>query len=215
MNEKIIPIKSDSPKFDGSWFAPMPPAIAITGLFAAIMLNAGVARSADDPSYNAGVLTIPVVSTDDQVGRYQDVTMQLSAQGLWQLTGGRTVGGSPAVYLAPISEVVLIKNAEVPAQVFLRVSGTFPSGCGSPGRVSQRRVGNRFDTVLADGFQAYEVALCTAVMTPYVKTIPLPVYGLSAGTYSYSINGGVTGSFVLQTANEVPGDCLGSTACQK
>ena len=210
--------RSGCRRFHLNWFAATPLSKAITGLLAASMLYCGAAWSADEPSYKNGVLTIPTVSTDDQVGQYQDVTLRMDAQGLWQLTNVRAVGGDQSVfrsvYLAPVSEVAPIETTGAPAQVLLRVSGTFTSGCGSPGRISQRLVGNRFDILLADGFTSYDVALCTAVMTPYVKTIPLPVYGLSTGTYSYNVNG-VSGSFVLPAANEIAGDCLGSAACQK
>ena len=48
---------------------------------------------------------------------------------------------------------------------------------------------------------------------PFRKTIPLPVYGLRAGTYSYSINGGNNGTFNLAVDNELTGD-RGNLTCQ-
>lgn len=186
-------------------------------LVAAAFFTSSAAYSGDYPVFtNNGVLMIPSVSTDDQVGRFQDVAIQANAQGQWQLTDVRVLRGDPslyrAVYLAPVSGVALIQTTEMPAQVFLQVSGAFGSGCGRPGRISQRLVGNRFEVLLADEFTSYDVANCTAIMTSYVKTIPLPVYGLSAGSYSYDVNG-VTGSFALPDTNEIPGDCIGN--CQK
>lgn len=187
---------------------------AIAALLTGYLLFSGAARGADYPTYKDGVLTIPSVSTDNQVGQYQDAVLQLTEQGVWQLTSVKALGGYPVLYLAPVSQVEVINTAEFPAQVFLRVSGAFTSGCGSLGRVSQRLVGNRFEIVLADGFAWYAVAFCAAVMKPYVTTIPLSVYGLSAGDYSYDING-MTGTFGLTKDNALPGDCFGSAACQK
>jgi hypothetical protein len=40
-------------------------------------------------------------------------------------------------------------------------------------------------------------------------TIPLDVYGLSAGTYTYDVNG-VTGSFTLGSDNGFADDCKSS-----
>lgn len=166
---------------------------------------------ADEASYRDGVLTIPSVNTDAQIGQYQNAVLEMDAQGLWRLTGLRVLDGSPAAYRAPVDQVEVVKTASSPVQVLLRVSGTFTSGCGSPGRVSQRRVASRFEIVLADAFWAYDVALCTANMVPYVKTIPLDVYGLAAGTYAYDVNG-ISGSFELFADNVLSGDCVGN-AC--
>jgi hypothetical protein len=182
--------------------------------FCAVLLLAGLltcAAAADETTYRDGVLTIPSVNTDAQVGQYQNAVLEMDAQGLWRLTGLRVLDGSPAVYRAPVDQVEVVKTASSPVQVLLRVSGTFTSGCGSPGRVSQRRVASRFEIVLADAFWAYDVALCTANMVPYVKTIPLDVYGLAAGTYTYDVNG-ISGSFELFADNVLSGDCVGN-AC--
>jgi hypothetical protein len=189
----------------------MPKAIvaALTG----ILLFAGAVQGADVPTYNDGVLTIPSVSTDNQVGQYQNAVLQLNAQGVWQLTSVNVLGGFPALYLVPISQVEVVKIVGVPVQVFLRASGSFTNGCGSLGRITQRLVGNRFEIVMADGFTQYALAFCAAVIVPYVKTIPLPVYGLGAGIYTYNING-MTGTFELTSNNTLSGDCFGSAACQ-
>lgn len=188
------------------------PKILAAGL-AACLLPVPMAWGDASPSYANGVLTLPSVSTAAQVGQYQDAVLQMNAQGAWTLTSLRVLDGSPQVYRAPVSQVEVIKTAETPAQILLRVSGEFSSGCGSLGRVVQRREGSHFEILLTDAFTAYDVALCTANMVPYVKTIPLDAYGLAAGTYSYDING-TTGSFELTADNVLSGDCFGSSACQ-
>ncbi len=45
---------------------------------------------------------------------------------------------------------------------------------------------------------------------PFQKDHFLPVYGLSAGIYSYAINGGNNGNFELTVDNKLSGDCDGS-----
>lgn len=193
------------------------PKIAVTTL-ATYFLSAGLALGLpiiqDGPTYRDGILTIPGVSTDAQVGKYQNAIFEMTAQGMWRLTSISTLDdGHPRLYRAPVEHVEVIKSTGVPTQVLLRVHGTFSSGCGSLGQVSQRRIGERFQILLTDGFTAYDVALCTAVMVPYIKTIPLDVYGLGAGTYIYDVNG-TTGNFNLTADNALPGDCFGVSACQ-
>lgn len=167
------------------------------------------------PTYNNGVLVIPSVSTDGQVGQYQEAVLNVDAEGRWQLGAVRVLDGSPlGVYRTPVAKVEAVKTAGTPVQVLLRVSGEFSSGCGMIGRVSQRRVGNRFEVLLADGFFAYEIVGCTGIVQPYVKIIPLEVYGLGAGVYTYDVNG-KTGSFEFAADNVLPGDCFGSAACRQ
>jgi hypothetical protein len=84
--------------------------------------------------------------------------------------------------LLPVALVELVKTTETPVQVLLRVKGNL-TGCATLGSASQRLVGGRFEVLLADGTvgSTYAVSLCTADVRPYVKTIPLAVYGLGAG----------------------------------
>lgn len=192
-------------------------AVLATGLLPAIT------AWGDDPTYKNGILTIPSVNTDTRVGQFRDAKMQLDENGTWRLTSLATMDGDISMhdgmvrdsfYQAPISSVEVVKTTGVPVQVFLRVAGNL-TGCASLGRVVQRQVGNRFEVLLADGTSGstYAVALCTADVRPYLKTIPLSAYGLSAGAYTYDING-KTGSFDLTTDNAFPGDCVGASACQ-
>jgi hypothetical protein len=184
------------------------------------------AFAADEAVYRDGMLTIPSVNSDAQVGQYQDITMQAGENGAWELKyfsslgeelysydDGRTIVRD-TLYKLPISRVEIVKTSAVPVQVFLRVSGAM-SGCASLGRASQRLVGNRFEVLLADGTKGitYAVAICTADVRSYVKTIPLSVYGLGAGTYGYVVNGETTGAFELEADNLLPGDCVGAV-CQ-
>ena len=174
------------------------------------LLNALPAQGNDQPSYKDGVLTIPSINTDDQVGMYQNAAMEMNPDGSWRLASVRAMhgqGGLPFAYLTPIRNVEAVKTDGVPVQVLLRVSGQFPSSCGSVGQVSQRRVGNRFEVVIADAFTRYDEDIaCAAVIQPYVRVVPLAVYGLSAGTYSYVVNGVQSGTFVLGADNVLSGN---------
>ena len=48
--------------------------------------------------------------------------------------------------------------------------------------------------------------LCTQAVRPFTEVIPLSVYGLEAGTYTYEVNGEFSGQFTLQQDNVIPAD---------
>ncbi len=72
------------------------------------------------------------------------------------------------------------------------------------GGIHQRLKDNRFEIVVNavstvptdDG-----VLLCTQNLVPFEQRVPLQVYGLPRGTYGYSVNGEVEGSFELTEDN--------------
>ncbi|MDP2783741.1 MAG: hypothetical protein Q8O38_04005 [Sulfurimicrobium sp.] len=167
------------------------------------------AFSADNSVYKGGVLTLPRVDISDQVGKYQDVTFQLTQQGTWMLSAVQEFG-SRKLERVPVSGVEVIKTGSLPVSVYLRASG-WHSSCGfsGSGRIHQRLEGMRFDVgITAPHTEEYvngQIA-CTASMRSFKMTVPLQVYGLSAGTYSYNVNG-ITGTFNLESDNKFPDDC--------
>jgi len=180
--------------------------------FAVLPLN--TACGADAPSYKDWVLTIPSVSIADQVGKYQDLTFNYTPQGVWQLVGLKSIGepiGTSSIKLANINKVDVIKPDGFPTQVLLRVSGAYdPCNNGALGQSNQRMESNRFDVAITFN----QLVLISPPATPvgcspgfvnFVRTVPLSVYGLSAGTYSYNVNG-TTGTFTLSADNKYPGD---------
>ncbi len=178
------------------------------------LLPVNAALGADAPVYKDGVLTIPTVNTAEQVGQYQDVTFKLTEQGNWQLLSYKSIGttvGNFVLWLPPIEKIDVIKTEIFPVQVFLRVSGSFGSGCRhldpgqNIGQINQRLQNNRFDITIAGQSDVSKV--CPAIQTPFVQTIPLAVYGLSAGVYTYNVNG-TTGTFELTASNKYPGDFI-------
>ena len=184
-----------------------------------------VALGAGSPVFKDGLLTIPSVNTADQVGKYQDITFKLTEQGLWQLLGVKAIGaavtGVPAIGIASIDKVDVVKTDSFPTQVFLRVSGVY-TGCPREtiGQFNQRLENNRFDIAITTNFIRHDPVLlfaCTADIVRYVRTIPLSVYGLRAGIYSYSVDvtpyffdvhapRKITGTFELTADNKYPGD---------
>lgn len=149
------------------------------------------------PSYKNGRLTVPQVDTQEMLGKFQDATFEFNEQtDSWDLLGFR------ASILASINEVRVIRPDSFPVQVFLEVSGYTPQPCYTFDPVSQRREGNRIDIAISIKNGS---GICSDVLAPFKKIIPLSVYGLKAGEYEYSVldrNGGnIRGTFVLSRDN--------------
>lgn len=175
-----------------------------------------LALGGDRPIYQNGVLAIQNIDTADQVGKYQDVYFKPTDFGLWQLIGFTSVGdsnpGAPSVGLALLEKADVIKTDSFPTQVLLRISGTYDNcGEGKFGQINQRLENNKFTVQISYNFIGIEPPNgCVGGVTAFVRTVPLPVYGLNAGTYSYSVNmngrRGVQGTFELNANNKLPGD---------
>ena len=155
-----------------------------------------------NPVYRDDIQTmkIPAVDVGAKPGFYQDVTVEFFQDDKWRL-----VSALEGKEVAEIEQVTLIKTDTAPAQVFLRISGAFSNGCPQIGQISHRLVGNTFEVSVYYANNAWlrnpgEIA-CTLAIVPFTRTIPLPVYGLPAGDYNYSLNGRFTGSFNLATEN--------------
>jgi hypothetical protein len=162
-------------------------------------------------TYLYGVLTIPRVDTTEQVGQYQDAKLSLQADGSWKLDELRAFGNS-GLAKVPIESVEVVKTDGFPMGVYLRTIG-WASPCGYQGkaRVQQRQTGTHFDIALSvPVLVSDEPYACTANVEYVRLTIPLEVYGLAAGTYTYSVNG-VSGSFSLSSDNKYADDCSASS----
>ena len=168
--------------------------------------------AADNPVYkdDSGRLSIPRVDTPAKVGQYQDVLLQRSPQGTFSITGLQTLGQGTLYDLLGIASVEVSKAGSVPTSVFLRVSGSDPT-CDFAGavRVHQRLEGTRFDIQLSAPHlnPIGTPQVCTANIRNYKLTVPLEVYGLAAGTYSYTVNGSHSGQFTLEQPNRFADDC--------
>jgi len=153
------------------------------------------------PQYKDGILTIPRVDTEAQPGQYQDVKLQFTEQGTWVLLDYKAVGEN--VSLAYLDSVYVAQTNIVPTQVFLVAKGQLRDGCSEIGQINQRLDSNQFNVIASDISGAPEGVSCTQALVPFEKVIPLDVYGLKAGVYSYDVNG-IVGTFELLVDNTLP-----------
>jgi hypothetical protein len=164
----------------------------------------------DAPRFHDSELTIPRVDTEEQVGAYQDATLSLQADGRWQLE--RVSTASAAYIKVPLEAIEVVKTTTVPVSVYLRTSGwVWPCGYAGAARIQQRLSGSHFDVaILVPEYVSPEPYACAAYVESVRLTVPLQVYGLAAGTYTYSVNN-VSGSFTLDGANKFADDCRAGT----
>tara|TARA_R110001599_G_scaffold55442_2_gene153445 strand:+ start:494 stop:1042 length:549 start_codon:yes stop_codon:yes gene_type:complete len=147
------------------------------------------------------ILQIPSVGFSSDPGKYQNIMLQSGETELtWTLLSGDTVDK-----INTVSTVSVVKTSEVPVQVLLKVGGNIAT-CVDAGKYAFTINENKIDT-----FLYYDPATvppagtgCVDTVKPFVKVIPLPVYGLDAGEYSFSINGKLNGTFTLTVRNELP-----------
>ena len=161
----------------------------------------------ENPKFENNILTIPFVDSSDYPGKYRDVIFELTQQNTWQLKDYQySLNNGQAV---AIEQADLVVTNTLPVQAFLKVSGGY-TDCEPP-LVSQRLLGKNFEVSISSHYSLN--GACPAVMTPFENTIVLPIYGLSAGTYTYEINSGsllnemaitsLTGSFDLTVENVI------------
>ena len=158
-----------------------------------------------EPSFDGQTLLIPRVDTPSQIGVYQDGSLRLNANGTWTISALKTLGQGNLTKLDNIHSVQLVATSSAPVSVYLKVKGA-EGRCPSsePLRVHQRRIGSHFEVNLS---LEMPPSACPAMMYPYHYTVALDVYGLSAGSYSYTVNGVQSGTFALQQDNRFAEDC--------
>jgi hypothetical protein len=145
-------------------------------------------------------LQVPLVDTSDQAGVYQRAELQYGTDGLWRLL--KNTQGTLASHL---NTVELVKTGSFPVQVFLRISGDFPSSCNvqpAPQPVVSQQ-SNHFSIYLYEGASDTSSIMCIPALAPFQITLALPVYGLETGVYHYKVNGEFAGSFTLAQPNEL------------
>lgn len=165
------------------------------------------AYSEETPFFNGDTLIIPVIDTLKKSGEFQDVMFKFNDQGEWLLSDykiGKEIGQEGNFEV--IKNVEIIKTETFPIQIFLRVSGVFPSGCESFGRIKHKLIENNFNVAIyydIDERHSTGEMACTQALVPFTRIIPLPVYGLQKGAYRYTVNGDFTGVFDLSSDNEL------------
>jgi len=178
-------------------------------LAAVSLLCSAAVCAADIPVFNSNVLTLPRIDSSEQPGLYQDVVLQYTAQGQLTVLQLEQLGKGKVYNLGQVEAVEVKKTGTLPVSVYLQVSGT-AGACDftGPARAHQRLQGSRFDVNISAPHRnpVTSVQVCTADIRPFKITVPLRVYGLAAGTYSYNVNG-LTGSFTLEANNRFADDC--------
>lgn len=167
--------------------------VTITGLLLATQVLASEQVTLDYPN-----LSIPSIEVNGVLGVYQDVVFEHSRRYGWKV-----VSFQRSNHVQQIADAQLIQTQEFPVQIFLKISGLFNNSCQSLGRIEHKLIDDSFDVAVFYGGDALEDVdrYCLMVMMPFTKVIPLPVYGLSAGVYHYTINGNFVGSFTLEKDN--------------
>lgn len=181
--------------------------LSIPYAFTICLLALPLRSSAGQPGYDNGILAIPQADGPAQVGQFQDASFSLQPDGSWRLTDVKILN-SGRLGKASVNAVEVVVSGTTPVSVFLRASGVI-STCGfeDPVRVHQRKVGTRFEIGISTLWRTtVGVITCPAMLFPFKVTIPLDIYGLSAGTYAYDVNG-IGGSFVLGSDNKFSDDC--------
>lgn len=170
----------------------------------------------DVPNYDALTLIIPRVDTPQQVGMFQDGVMQQNQSGVWSITSLKTLGQGTVYNVGGITGVELIKVNSTPISFYLRVNGS-DGQCDhtSAERIHQRRTENQIEVnISAAHLKPYSSSvLCPFVARSYKITVPLEVYGLPAGVYTYRVNGTFSGTFSIDRDNKFADDCAIDKLC--
>lgn len=99
---------------------------------------------------------------------------------------------------AAVDTVQILTLESFPVQIHVLAEGYLPDSCTEIDNVSTVKDGNNFNATITT--KRPKDAMCTQVIVPFNKTIPLEVQGLKAGNYTVNVNG-VIGSFVLDVDN--------------
>jgi hypothetical protein len=177
----------------------------------AALLAPAAGWCADSPSYQGEVLFIPRVDTPQQVAQFQNGALRRLADGSWSLLSIQALEEGDLTALAGVNTVAARVMESVPSAVYLQVNGA-EARCGFSGRhkVHQRRTGSHFEVLISASLPSQ--GACATMMYPYRITVPLDVYDLPMGTYTFSVNG-LRGMFTLQRANRFADDCGLSQNC--
>lgn len=149
-----------------------------------------------------GILTIPRIDTMEQVGIIQDAQFEWIKEDYWRLVNFKVAETEPLVRPTIVSIETIVTDS-FPVQVFLKVRGGF-SGCGyTLGKIPQRLTGNHFEIAIHQDNSLSQINICNQTMDiiSFETIIPISVYGLRAGTYTYSLSGGLTPSSILGTGS--------------
>jgi CubicO group peptidase (beta-lactamase class C family) len=98
--------------------------------------------------------------------------------------------------LAGIEDLGIQVTVSAPPQVHAVIKGYFSDGCTTLESIEQKRADHLFTITITT--QRPAGMNCPQVIVPFQETIPLMVSGLTAGTYTVTVNDRLSGTFVLQ-----------------
>jgi len=102
--------------------------------------------------------------------------------------------------MVPVESIDILILESFPVQVHVLVKGSLPDGCTEADQINQRSdLENNTFWVEITTVRPTNVE-CTTEVVPFEETIPLDVYGLSAGVYTVDVNS-VTDTFTLDVDN--------------
>jgi len=170
-----------------------------------VFIAPSFAFSEANPRYSdeSQTLTIPSVDAGDSPGLYQELEFELMQGNDW-----RMIKAKEGRQIREITNVEPGQKQTLPVQIFLKISGRFSNGCPRLGKMSHARAGSEFDVAVYyrpqpefDG-----TVVCIQAEVDFSTYMPLPVYGLDDGVYSYTVNDKVrttnnSGTFTLTQKN--------------
>lgn len=166
-------------------------------LLSVLAVSLAVQQAVAQPATFAdGVLTIPQAAMIDGTNPvyYIDVQMVDNGDGTLSVVGGEQQN------LVQVDSVEVLIMESFPVQVGLAVSGYKSVPCVELLPAAVARQDNLFTVVLAETLLG-PAESCIAVIDPFETNVSLDVLGLSAGTYSVTVNG-VEAEFELEMDNQ-------------
>jgi hypothetical protein len=168
-------------------------------LVAGFILSACAGAGTGDETIGAEVTAEPTTDPNEPVSS-DDPTAEPTEPG---------VVGNQVEGVATVNTVDVLIMESFPVQAAAAVTGYLPDGCTTLGEPQVNFDGaNTFTVVLPTTRPAD--AMCTQAIVDFDTNIPLPVEGLSAGTFTVDVNG-VTATFELAMDNTAVG--AGSGEC--
>lgn len=166
-------------------------------LLSVLAVSLAVQQAVAQPATFAdGVLAIPQAAMIDGTNPvyYIDVQMVDNGDGTLSVVGGEQQN------LVQVDSVEVLIMESFPVQVGLAVSGYKSVPCVELLPAAVARQDNLFTVVLAETLLG-PAESCIAVIDPFETNVSLDVLGLSAGTYSVTVNG-VEAEFELEMDNQ-------------
>ena len=118
-----------------------------------------------------------------------------------------TPAGDPGAGQRPAGAGVSVDGVDVrllesfPLQAQAVISGNLADGCTTVDEIRTERTDNTF-TLEIFTFRPQD-KICTEALVPFTETVPLPIEGLPAGTYTVQVEE-QTASFTLDVDNVLP-----------